>query len=134
MISKCAGCTLSGAMTSPSKELVYGFPIDGHMEVLHVDGFTVGASINCTGDKGFLISACGMCTFAVEDLVPQSNSTTYAQALSMIMLRFRLAHTIVLGKDSKLYAVLAQSCLLLDLNVHTVSSDNHDAIIVERVN
>ena len=52
----------------------------------------------------------------------------------MIMLRFGLARTIVLDKDSNFYAVFAQSCLLLDLNVHTVSSDNHDAIIVERVN
>ena len=49
------------------------------------------------------------------------------------MLRFGLEHTIVLDKDSKFYAVFAQSCLLLDLNVHTVSSENHDAIIVERV-
>ena len=52
----------------------------------------------------------------------------------MIMLRFGLAHTTVLDKDSKLYAVLAQSRLLLDLNVRTVSSENHDAIIVERMN
>ena len=133
MISKCEGCTLEGAMTSPSKELVYGFPIDGTMNVLHVDDFTVGASINYTGDKSFLVAACVMCTFAVADPVPESNWTTYAQALSMIMLRFRLAHTIVLDKDSKFYAVFSQSCLLLDLYVHTISSENHDAIIVERV-
>ena len=52
----------------------------------------------------------------------------------MIMLRFGLAHTIVLEKDRKLYSVFAQSCLLLNLNVHTVSSENNDAIIVEKVN
>ena len=133
MISKCVGCTLAGTMTPSSKELVYGFPIDGPMNVLHVDDFTVGASINYAGDKGFLIAACGMCTFAVVDPVPELNWTTYAQALSMIMLRFRLAHTIVLDIDSKFYAVFSQSCLLLDLYVHTVGSENHDAIIVERV-
>ena len=104
------------------------------MNVLHLDNFTVGASINYAGDKGFLISACIVCTFAVSEPVPESNLTTYVQALSMIMLRFVLAHTIVLDKDSKLYAIFSQSCLLLDLNVHTVSSENHDAIIVERVN
>ena len=74
-------------MTSTSKELVYGFPLDGPMNVLHVDGFTVGASINYAGNKGFLVAACGMCTFAVVDPVPESNSTTCAQALSMIILR-----------------------------------------------
>ena len=51
----------------------------------------------------------------------------------MIMLRFVLAHTIVLNKDSKFYAVFAKYCLILDLNAYTVSSENHDAIIVERV-
>ena len=71
MISKCVGCTLEGAMTAPSKELVYGFPIDGTMNVLHVDDFTVGASINYTGDKSFLVAACVMCTFAVADPVPE---------------------------------------------------------------
>ena len=104
------------------------------MNVLHVDGFTVGASINYAGNKGFLVAACGMCTFAVTEPVPDSHLTTYSQALSMIMLGFRLEHTIVLDKDSKFYAVFAQSFLILDLNVHTVSSENHDAIIVERVN
>ena len=104
------------------------------MNVLHMDGFTVGASIKYAGNKVFLISAYGTCTFAVAEPVPESNSTTYAQALSMIILRFVLEHTIFLDKDSKFYAVFAQSCLILDLNVHTVSSENHDAIIVERVN
>ena len=60
MISRCAGCALAGAMTSPPKDLVYGFTIDGPMNLLHVDGFTVGESINYAGDKGFLIAACGM--------------------------------------------------------------------------
>ena len=75
-----------------------------------------------------------MCTFAVAETVPESNLTTYAQALLMIILRFLLAQTIELDKDIKFYAVFAQYFLLLDLNVHAVSSENYDAIIVERVN
>ena len=102
--------------------------------MLHLYGFTVGAIVNYAGNKGFLASACGMRTFAVAEPVPESNSTTYAQTLSMIMLRFGLAHTILIDKNSKFYAVFAQSCLLLFLNVQTVISENHDAIIVERVN
>ena len=125
---------MAGKMTSPSKELFYGFPIDGPMNVLHVDGFTIRASINYAGDKGFLVAACGMFNFAVAETVPESNSTNYAHTLSMIMLRFGLANTILIDKDSKSYAFFAQSCLILDLNVHTVSSENHDYIIMERVN
>ena len=81
IISKCAGCNFSGAMTSPSKELVYAFTIHGPMNVLHMYVFTVGASIHYACNKGFLVSTCGMCTYAVADPVPESNSTTYAQAM-----------------------------------------------------
>ena len=56
-------------------------PIDGPMNILHVDGFTFGASINYADDKGFLIATCGMCTFAVAEPVTESNLNTYAQAL-----------------------------------------------------
>ena len=104
------------------------------MNALHIDGYSVGSNYNYAGDKGFLIAACGMCTFAVAEPVSEPSSTTYAQALSMIMLRFGLAHTIVLDKDSKFYATFKQTCELLQINVHTVSSENHNPMIVERVN
>ena len=95
---------MANATNNPSKELVYSFPLDGPMNVLHVDGYSVGANINFAGDKGFLIATCGMCTFAVAEPVSKTDSTMYAQALLMIMLRFSFTHTIVLDKDSKFYA------------------------------
>ena len=125
---------MANATNNPSNELVYSFLLDGPMNVLHVDGYSVGANINFAGDKGFLIAACGMCTFAVAEPVSKTDSTIYAQALLMIMLRFGFAHTIVLDKDSKFYATFAQTCQLMNLNVHTVSSENHEPMIVERIN
>ena len=66
------------------------------MTVLHVDGYCVGANINFAGDNAFLVAACGMSTFAVVEPVAKQSAETYAQALMMIMLRFGLAHTVVL--------------------------------------
>ena len=50
------------------------------------------------------------------------------------MLRYGIAHTIILDKDSKYYATFCQTCELLQLNVHTISGENHNPMIVERVN
>ena len=36
MIDSCAGCKLANAKVSPSHELVWNFPIDAPMTVLHV--------------------------------------------------------------------------------------------------
>ena len=38
MISSCVGCQMANATRSPAKELVYNFPIDTLMSVLHLDG------------------------------------------------------------------------------------------------
>ena len=62
---------MANLTNSPSKDLVYNFPVDAPMSVLHVDGYTVGANINFAGDKGFLIAACGMSTFAVAEPVTE---------------------------------------------------------------
>ena len=104
------------------------------MTVLHVDGYQVGANINFAGDKGFLLAACGMSTFAIAEPAPKPSAETYAQLLMMIMLCFGLAHTIVLDKDSKFHDTFRQLCQLMRLNTHTISQKNHDAMIVKRVN
>ena len=134
LIAQCVGCKLVNAQDALVKELVYDFLLDGRMKVLHIDEYSVGSNINFAGDKEFLIAACGMCTFAVSEPVSTTNSTIYARALLMIMLQFSLAHTIVLDKDSTLYATFSQTCQLMNLNVHTVSSDKHVPMVVERIN
>ena len=134
MSASCAGCRLANAKVRPSQDLVWNFPIDAPMTVLHVDGYCVGADINFAGNKAFLVAACGMSTFDVAKPVAKQSAETYAQALMMIMLRFGLAHTVVLDKDSKFHDTFKQSCQLLNINTHTIIRKNHNAIIVERVN
>ena len=76
MIASCVGCKLANAKVSPSRELVWNFPIDAPMTVLHVDGYQVGANINFASDKGFLLAACGMSTFAVAKPAPKPSAET----------------------------------------------------------
>ena len=134
MISKCVGCRLANTTINKSSELMYSFPVDSPMSVLHIDGYTVGADVNFVGDRIFLIAVCGMCTFAVGEPVSKLSSTTFAQALMSIMLRFGFAHTVVLDKDSKFLSVFKEMCQLLTLNTHTISAGNHGAMLVEHVN
>ena len=75
-----------------------------------------------------------MCTFVVAEPVTNSSAIVYAQALLLIMLRFGLAHTIVLGADKIFYNAFRQICELLRLNVHAISGKNHNPVFVERVN
>ena len=77
---------MANATRSPTKELVYNFPINAPMPVLNIDGYTVGAKINFARDKGFLVAVRGMCTFAVAKPVTNPSAMVYTQAVLMIML------------------------------------------------
>ena len=74
-----------------------------------------------------------MSTFAVAEPVTNPSAMVYAQALLMIMLCFGLAHTIVLYTNNNFYNTFRQMCELLRLNVHTISGENHDPMLVEHV-
>ena len=134
MIVSCVGCRLANAKICPSRELAWKFPTNAPVTVLHVDRYQVGASVKFAGDKGFLITACGMCTFTIAEPVSKPSAKTYAQALMMIMLRFGLTHTVVLDKDNELHDTFRQSCQLMKLNTHTISQKNNNAMIVKQVN
>ena len=52
----------------------------------------------------------------------------------MILLRFGIAHTIVLNVDNNFYNIFRKICGLLDLHIHTVGGGNHDPMLAECVN
>ena len=49
------------------------------------------------------------------------------------MTTVRFSHTIVVDKDSKFRSVFAETADLLKINMHVLSGENHDGMIVERV-
>ena len=134
MCKKCPGCALANRTHNTSSELVYGFPIPAPMMVLHADGFDAGAIKNFEGDATYLIVACGMTAFAIMEPVRSKDAKGFAAALMKILLRFGMCHTIVIDKSSLFYGVFKEVTELLQLNTHTLSGENHDAMLVERIN
>ena len=50
-----------------------------------------------------------------------------------IWLRFGFSHTIVDDRESKLLGVFSQTSALLNINIHVLSGENHDPMIVDRI-
>eukprot|EP00970_Alexandrium_tamarense_P010232 scaffold2050_cov108-Alexandrium_tamarense.AAC.4 len=132
--SKCVGCNLSNANVRRSSELAYNFPMDAPMLVLHIDGYSLGKIESYEGTTSYLVAAYGMTGFTAIEGVQEANSTSFSSAIMRIQLRYGMAHTLVLDKDSKFYSVFRETCDLLGINTHTLSAGNHDGMAVERIN
>jgi hypothetical protein len=114
--------------------LIYHFPIEAPMMVLHIDGYSAGKQIGFEGSEMYIIACCGMCTFAAMEPVTNPLATTFASAIMKIILRYGFCHTVVLDKDSKFFGVCDESLDLLKINCHILSDGNHDPMLVERLN
>ena len=87
MCSACPGCALTNPMRAKSRELLYNFTIEAPFLVLHIDGYQAGKESGFEGSSHYLITCCGICTFAAMEPVTNANSTTYASAIMKIVLR-----------------------------------------------
>ena len=127
------GFSLSNITRSRVADLVYSFPIEAPMRVLFVDIYAAGAEFNYEGTKHYLIAACGMTTFAIAEDTAEQDSSVFAGALMKLWLRFCFSHTIVVDKDSKFLGEFAKTASFLKINIHVLSGENHDPMLVERV-
>ena len=130
---QCPGCALAN-QTHRISELCYKFPVEAPFLVLHVDGYKAGAHKNFEGSDSYFIAADGMASFACMETVADASATTYASALMKIMMRYGICHTLVLDKDSKFFSVFKEVVDLLQLNCHVLSAQNHNGMLVERIN
>jgi hypothetical protein len=117
-----------------STELLYNFPIEAPMKVIHIDGYAAGKQQGFKGSNFYLVACCGMCTFAAVEPVSNASAKTFASAIMKIIFRYGLSHTVVLDKDSKFLGVCRESLDLLHINCHILSGGNHNPMLVERVN
>eukprot|EP00956_Cyclotella_meneghiniana_P037713 scaffold143282_cov76-Cyclotella_meneghiniana.AAC.4 len=134
MCAKCPACALANKTSRRASELVYGFPVTAPFSVLHADGFHAGKIANFEGDEMYLIVCCGMTSFGVMESVHKPDAKGFAAALMRVLLRFGLCHTLVIDKASAFFGVFRQVVYLLNLNCHVISSENHDAMLCERLN
>ena len=66
--------------------------------------------------------------------IQHANSKNFASGIMKIQLRYGFCHTVVLDKDGKFFGVCREALNLLQINCHVLSSENHNPMIVERVN
>ncbi len=134
MCGACPGCVLTNPTRGRSCELIYTFPIEAPMMVLHVNGYQAGKESGFEGSMHYLVACCGMCTFAAMEPIANANSTTYASAIMKVILRYGFCHTIVLDKDSNFFGVCREALDLLKINCHVLSRGNHNPMLVECIN
>jgi hypothetical protein len=134
MCRACPGCNLANPTNFKSAELIYHFPIEVPIMVLHIDGYSAGKQVGFEGSETYIIACWGMCTFAAMEPVTNWLATTFASAIMKIILRYGFCHTVVLDKDSKFFGVCRESLNLLKINCHILSGGNHDPMLVERLN
>jgi hypothetical protein len=116
MCNACPGCVLSNPGCEKSSELVYHFPIESPFCVLFVDAYKAGNHSSFEGNEAYLISCCGMTSFAVMEPIKHATSQNFVSAIMKIQLQCGLCHTIVLDKDSKFFGAFKEACNLLQLN------------------
>ncbi len=75
-----------------------------------------------------------MTGFAFMEPVKHATSATFASVLIKIQLRFGLCHTIVLDKDTKFFGTFKEASDLLQLNHQILLGNNHNPMMVKRVN
>jgi hypothetical protein len=75
-----------------------------------------------------------MCSFALLEPVTSASASTFASAIMKMQLRFGFCHTVVLDRDSKFFSICRKSLDLLRMNCHVLSCNNHNPMLVERLN
>jgi hypothetical protein len=102
--------------------------------VMHFDAYHAGKHQSFEGHDCYLVGCCGMTTFACVEMVTRPSATTFASAIMKILLRYGICATAVLDKDSKFFGVCREALDLLQIHCHVLSGNNHNPMLVERVN
>ncbi len=133
MCQSCPSCALTNPNWSKSRELIYNFPVEATLLVLHIDGYQAGAASGFKGLSHYLITCFGLCTFSTMEPVANKNATAYATAIMKIILQYDFYHTCILDKNSKFFGVCWKALDLLQTSCHVLSSRNHNPMLVEQL-
>jgi hypothetical protein len=134
MCNACPGCALSNPTKSKLFKLVYNFLIKAPSLVLFIDTYSARMHSSLDGSKVYLIACCGMTGFASMEPIQHANSKNCVSGIMKIQLGYEFCHTVVLDKDSKFFGVCHKAFDLLHINCQVLSGNNHNPMIVERVN
>jgi hypothetical protein len=134
MCTACPGCALANPTKSKSSELVYNFHIKVPFLILFIDAYLAGKHYSFDGFATYLVACCGMTGFTSMEPIVHANAKNFASAIMKIQLRYGFCHTIVLDKDSKFNSICREALDFLHINCHTLSGNNHNPMMVKRIN
>jgi hypothetical protein len=75
-----------------------------------------------------------MTGFASMEPIQHTNSKTFASGTMKIQLRYNFCHSVVLDKDSNFFGICSEALVFLQINCHVLSGNNHNPMMVERIN
>jgi hypothetical protein len=130
----CNACPGANPTKSKSSELVYNFSIEVPFLVLFIDAYSAGKHSSFDGSEVYLIACCGMTGFASMEPIQHANSKTFASGIMKVQLRYGFCHMVILDKDSKCFEVCSEALDLLQNNCHVLSGNNHNPMMVKRIN
>ncbi len=113
---------------------VYNFPTTAPILVLMVDIYKVGSHQSFKRKTDHLVAACTITGFACCESVTTVNALSFVAAIMKIQLRYGIAHNLAIDKDSQFYGTFKDTTSLFKINIHTLSSGNHDTMLVEQIN
>ena len=108
MIDSCAGCRMANSQRRKCNEIIYSFPTDEPMKVVHADVYSIGSELDFSGNKNFMFLVCGLSTFACWEPLKGQDSKAYTETIMKILLQHGLSHTIIIDKDSKFRGVFEE--------------------------
>jgi hypothetical protein len=75
-----------------------------------------------------------MTGFASMEPIQHTNSKTFASGIMKVQLRYGFCQTVILDKYSKLFGVCSEALDLLQIKRRVLSGNNHNPMMVERIN
>ena len=134
-IDSCAACLLKNSTARPASELLYTFPLSAPFMTVHADAWVPGKITSHGGYIGLMIVVCHMTGFAAIQPMKVMDSSSFANAVYSILLRYGLSQLVITDPDSKFKGNFKEAFnTTLKIDHHMSARGNHNAILVERFN
>jgi hypothetical protein len=128
------GDTLRNGGTRASSEFLYSFPISVPFVTVHANAWVPGKTASFDGYTGLMIVICHITGFAAIEPMKETNSSSFARAVYVILLRYGLSQSIITDPDSKFKGNFKEAFATLKIQHHLSARGNRNAILVERFN
>jgi hypothetical protein len=110
------------------------FPLSAPFMAVHADAWVPGKTESFHGFTRLMIGVDHMTGFAAIEPMKEMNSSSFARSVYVILLRYRLSHTVITNPDSKFKGQFKEAFAILRIHHHLSTRGHHAAILVEQFN